>query len=294
MTDNGYIVDDDGIDSIESSEVVCETTAGSFSMTFRKSWSPNGYDRAVELFDRGYYDGSHFFRVVPGFLTQFGMSYTEDKELSKFADSTIVDDPQLDPRIPFREGVISFAGHGKNSRTSHLFISYGSSGSLGTELWESPVGYVSSGMETIRNLNHDYGDMPPWGHGPEQHKIREGGRTYVEENFPALDKFLECKVNINTLNEELGGEVSANEELEDIEEVNVIDPVREDTQELGLVDTGGLRLGAKRIATYAQDKRTNFHEHHENGSTIERVVILSMAVFALLFLSRSKKKRKNS
>ena len=91
----------------------------------------------------------------------------------------------LDPNVTYP---LDALGHGKNSRTSHLFISYGSSGSLGTELWESPVGYVSSGMDTIRNLNHDYGDMPPWGHGPEQHKIREGGRSYVEENFPALDK----------------------------------------------------------------------------------------------------------
>ena len=70
---DGYVPDDDMIDSIESSEVHCDTTAGSFSMTFRKSWSPNGYDRAVELFKRGFYDHSHFFRVVPGFLTQFGM-----------------------------------------------------------------------------------------------------------------------------------------------------------------------------------------------------------------------------
>ena len=77
MTEKKYIlpVDDDGIDTIESSVVDCKTTAGSFSMTFRKSWSPNGYDKAVELFDRGYYDGSHFFRVVPGFLTQFGIGY---------------------------------------------------------------------------------------------------------------------------------------------------------------------------------------------------------------------------
>ena len=101
-------------------------------------------------------------------------------------------------------------------------------------------------------------------------------------------------MKINSLVEELGGEVSANEELEDVEEVNVnvIDPVKEDTQELGLVDPDGLRLRASRIATYAQDKRMNFHENHENGSIIERGVILCMVLFAVLFLSRNKKKSK--
>ena len=68
----------------------------------------------MELFERGWYDGSHFFRVVPDFLVQFGISYTDDEELSQFADKTFPDDPQLEPRIPFDEGVISFAGSGPN------------------------------------------------------------------------------------------------------------------------------------------------------------------------------------
>ena len=53
--------------------VECETTAGPFAIEFRKDWSPLGYQRAVELFDRGFYDHSHFFRVVPNFLVQFGI-----------------------------------------------------------------------------------------------------------------------------------------------------------------------------------------------------------------------------
>ena len=57
----------------EKAIIECDTTAGPFTMELRRYWSPYGYDRAVELFDRGFYDQSHFFRVVPKFLVQFGI-----------------------------------------------------------------------------------------------------------------------------------------------------------------------------------------------------------------------------
>lgn len=190
---NDYDEDDGNNDETES-RVFCKTSAGDFVMKLNRSWSPKGYDRAVELFERGYYDHSHFFRVVPNFLVQFGIGYTYDQDLKAFANSRIKDDPQLEPPIPFDEGVISFAGSGPNSRTSHLFIAYGPVKSLGTQLWETPIGVVIEGMETIRNLNSEYGDMPPWGHGPEQQKIRQGGKAYIEQEFPNLDSFIHCRV----------------------------------------------------------------------------------------------------
>lgn len=58
----------------EMSVVRCDTTAGSFVMELHREWSPHGYDRAVELFRQGFYDSTHLFRVVPGFLVQFGIT----------------------------------------------------------------------------------------------------------------------------------------------------------------------------------------------------------------------------
>lgn len=124
----------------------------------------------------------------------FTISYTEDEELQAFAQKNIPDDPPLDPKIRFEEGMISFAGSGKNSRTSHLFVAYGPNSGLGTQLWETPIGIVVKGMENLRNLNSEYGDMPPWGHGPEQHKINNRGRDYIEKDFPHLDSFKTCQV----------------------------------------------------------------------------------------------------
>eukprot|EP01083_Nonionella_stella_P096769 272101_1 len=177
-----------------SALVTCETTKGQIVMEFYRDWSPLGFERAVELFDRGFYDHSHFFRVVHGFLVQFGISYTSDNELQKFADSTIPDDP-VNEDLAFEEGIISFAGSGKNSRTSHLFIAYGAIPSLGKMPWETPVGKILVGTRVIENLNGEYGDGAPNGNGPPQYKIRNGGMEYMNKNFPNLDSFITCSVD---------------------------------------------------------------------------------------------------
>lgn len=161
-----------------------------------RAWSPHGYDRATALFERQYYDQSHFFRVVPHFLVQFGISYTHDEELKRFADSAIHDDPKREDLMPFREGMMSFAGSGPNSRTSQLFIAYDGAGGLGTSPWETPFGEVVVGMENVRNLYAGYGDMPPWGKGPQQGPIRNRGSSYIEDDFPLLDKFETCTMRM--------------------------------------------------------------------------------------------------
>lgn len=171
---------DVGVGAQEDTVVQCTTSAGPITMVLHREWSPQGYARAKSLFERGYYDHSHFFRVVPHFLVQFGISYTTDVQLKRLAQSTIPDDPKREDLMPFREGMISFAGSGPNSRTSQLFIAYEGAGGLGNSPWETPFGEVVDGMENVRKL-YSYGDMPPWGKGPEQGPIRNQGSSYVEE-----------------------------------------------------------------------------------------------------------------
>ncbi len=120
------------------------------------------------------------------------VSYTEDNDLRDFAKTPILDDPQLNPKIPFVEGTISFAGSGPDSRTSHLFISDTSTNEyFGTMLWETPVGSLISGndLEVVRKLNSDYSSD-----GPVQYKIATLGREYIETEFPKVDEILECKI----------------------------------------------------------------------------------------------------
>ena len=93
------------------------------------------------------------------FQVQFGISYSKDKELQSLARKQIKDDPKYEPHIPFEPGTISYAGSGPNSRNSQLFISYGSAASLGTQLWETPIGKVISGLNHAEEF-YSYGDMP--------------------------------------------------------------------------------------------------------------------------------------
>lgn len=94
----------------EEAIIRCGTTKGDIVFHFYRPWSPNGYDRAVMLFEEHFYDHSHFFRVVPGFLVQFGISYTQEKDLLDVAHHSIPDDPPLDPPKPFERGFVSYAG----------------------------------------------------------------------------------------------------------------------------------------------------------------------------------------
>ena len=138
-----------------------------------------------------------FRRLIYNLCTSFTLnhSYTTDEDLQQFAQTAISDDSPIKPKAKFEEGTVSFAGSGPNSRTSHLFISDTSTNeNFGTMDWETPVGYVFEGMDVVKRLNSSYGDMPPWGNGPEQHKISSLGRAYIEKEFPDLDEILRCSV----------------------------------------------------------------------------------------------------
>jgi peptidyl-prolyl cis-trans isomerase A (cyclophilin A) len=94
----------------EVAVVSCGTTAGDIVLEFHRHWSPAGYDRVVALFEQGFYDHSHFFRTVPSFLVQFGISYSKDAVLQALAKTHIPDDAQLVPAVPFSVGTIAYAG----------------------------------------------------------------------------------------------------------------------------------------------------------------------------------------
>lgn len=166
--------------------VHCSTTAGPISMKFIERWSPNGFDRALELFWRGYFDGSHFHFVRHDRLAAFGMSYTIEEDLLTFAEREIQDDPPMDPAIKFEEGIISFDGRGPNTRNHHMFVTLGSEPDFGTKPWEVPVGKVVEGIENLKNLYDGYGG------NINLEEIRTKGEPYMKENFPKQDRLINC------------------------------------------------------------------------------------------------------
>lgn len=158
------------------------TTQGEFTIKVTRAWAPNGADRFYNLVRHHFYDGAAFFRVLPGFMAQFGLSaYPEVSKV--WENATIKDDAIIQSN---HRGFVSFATAGPNTRTTQVFINYGNNEALDKSGF-SAFAVVSDGMEVVDKLYNGYGEGAPDGHGPDQGLIGSRGRAYLEKSFPKLD-----------------------------------------------------------------------------------------------------------
>jgi peptidyl-prolyl cis-trans isomerase A (cyclophilin A) len=170
--------------------VLCETTKGPVEIEVYREWSPLGADRFMELVRAGFYTDIAMYRSVKNFLTQFGIS--DKKEMKHWHNKVIKDDPNLN--LGITRGIISYAGGGKNTRSTQLFIAYANLDFLGKEPWETPFGRVVHSYDTLDSIYKGYEDIPPFGKGPDQQKIHQYGNGYVRHNFPETDFINSCKI----------------------------------------------------------------------------------------------------
>lgn len=173
--------------------VMCETTKGEMEVVVEPAWSPLGAARFLQMVDDGFFNNVSLFRCVDNFLCQFGA--VPPRPGAK-AYPAIADDPKNPSLRNFRRGYMSFAGNGDNSRATHMFITLGENvESLGTMPWETPFAYVTpeSMQATVSHFNTSYGDIAPWGRGPDPQRIGAmDGAMYLRMNFPALDYITSC------------------------------------------------------------------------------------------------------
>jgi peptidyl-prolyl cis-trans isomerase A (cyclophilin A) len=158
------------------------TTAGNFTIKVTRAWAPNGADRFYNLVRHHFYDGAAFFRVLPGFMAQFGMSAYPEVSRA-WEQANIKDDPIVQSN---HRGFVSFAMAGPNTRTTQVFINFGNNERLDQSGF-SAFGMVTDGMEVVDKLYSGYGEGAPDGHGPDQSKIGSQGHMYLEKNFEKLD-----------------------------------------------------------------------------------------------------------
>ncbi len=169
----------DPIKTPDPYRVKFETTKGDFVIKVRPEWAPEGAKRFRELVESGFYDGVKFFRVVEGFMAQFGIS--GDPEVSaKWRDSNIPDDPV---KTSNQRGTISFATSGPNSRTTQVFINFVDNSRL-DGMGFSPFGIVVEGMDVVDSLNNQYGESTTQAQG----QIQMQGNSFLDANFPGLDE----------------------------------------------------------------------------------------------------------
>jgi peptidyl-prolyl cis-trans isomerase A (cyclophilin A) len=164
-------------------EVKFVTTAGDFTVKVTRAWAPNGADRFYNLVRHHYYDGAAFFRVLSGFMAQFGISAYPDVA-KQWEEANIKDDPVVKSN---QRGFVTFAqASSPNTRSTQVFINYGNNGNLDHDRF-APFGEVTEGMEVVDKLYSGYGEGAPDGHGPDQGMIGNRGKAYLEKGFPKLD-----------------------------------------------------------------------------------------------------------
>jgi peptidyl-prolyl cis-trans isomerase A (cyclophilin A) len=160
-----------------------DTTKGKFTVEVTRALSPNGADRFYNLVRSGYLKDIAFFRVIRGFMCQFGI-HGDPKVAAAWRTATIPDDPVKSSNV---RGAITFAKTGApNSRSTQFFINFGDNKNLdGTGF--APFGKVTEGMDVVDKINAEYGEGAPRGRGPEQGRIQNEGNAYLKKDFPNLD-----------------------------------------------------------------------------------------------------------
>ena len=160
-----------------------ETTKGTFTVEVTRAWAPLGADRFHSLIQSGFYNGARFFRIVPGFVVQFGIP--GDPALARqWRSANIKDDLVTQTNAA---GFITFATAGPNTRTTQVFINLGNNAALDRQGF-APFGRISEGMDVVGQLYSGYRE------GPDQGRIQSEGNKYLESSFPKLDYIKKVEV----------------------------------------------------------------------------------------------------
>ncbi len=165
------------------------TTQGDFVVEVDRDWSPYGADRFYNLVKNGFYTNASFFRVISGFMVQFGIP-ARPEVARAWANATIPDDPVKQSNV---RGNITFATAGPNTRTTQVFINFGDNRGLDAQGF-SPFGKVTEGMEVVDKLYSGYGEGAPSGNGPNQGRLTNEGKPYLDKNFPKLDSIKSASI----------------------------------------------------------------------------------------------------
>jgi peptidyl-prolyl cis-trans isomerase A (cyclophilin A) len=166
-----------------------DTSAGAFVIEVHRDWAPLGADRFYNLVKNGYYDGVRFFRVISGFMAQFGM-HGDPAVQKAWSNAEIKDDAVKESN---KRGYVTFATRGPNSRTTQLFINFKDNAGLDKQGF-APFGEVVSGMDVVDKLYSGYGEGAPNGGGPSQGQITAEGNAYLTKSFPKLDYIKSAKI----------------------------------------------------------------------------------------------------
>jgi peptidyl-prolyl cis-trans isomerase A (cyclophilin A) len=166
----------------ETFKVKFATTKGDFTMEVTRAWSPLGADRFYNLVKAGFFSDVTFFRVIEGFMVQFGI-HGDPAVATAWRGARIQDDPVVESN---KKGYVSYAMAGPNTRTTQMFINFGNNARL-DGMGFSPFGRIVDGMNVVESIYSGYGEGAPSGMGPDQGRVQSQGNKYLRADFPKMD-----------------------------------------------------------------------------------------------------------
>lgn len=167
----------------ETFKVKMTTTKGDVIIQVNRAWAPLGADRFYNLIRGGFYKDAAFFRVIPGFVAQFGIPARPDVG-KVWEEARIADDKVTQSN---KRGTLTFATAGPNTRTTQIFINFRDNTPLDTQGF-APFGTVTEGMELVDKFFSGYGEAP------NQGLITSQGKAYLDKSFPNLDRILSTTI----------------------------------------------------------------------------------------------------
>lgn len=173
----------------ESYQVIFSTSKGDFTVTVTRAWAPKGADRFYNLVKHHFYDNASFFRVLTGFVAQFGLSAYPPVNAA-WSKATITDDPVTQTNKKY---YLTFATAGPNTRTTQVFINLADNPRL-DGMGFAAFAQVTDGMNVVDNLYAGYGEGAPSGGGPDQGEIEKQGKPYLDKGWPKLDSIKTAKL----------------------------------------------------------------------------------------------------
>lgn len=137
---------------MESRKAVIETSYGEMEIEFFADSAPGHVENFLKLAGEGFYDGTTFHRVIPGFMIQGGDPNTrsEDRSGHGMGGPGYTIDAEFNDR-KHQRGIVSMArSQNPNSAGSQFFIVVKDSGFLDGQY--TVFGQVTSGMDVADKL----------------------------------------------------------------------------------------------------------------------------------------------
>jgi peptidyl-prolyl cis-trans isomerase A (cyclophilin A) len=166
-----------------------QTSQGDFVVEARRAWAPHGVDRFHELVRTKYFDQGRFFRVVPGFIAQFGV-HRDFNVHGKWREYFIVDDP---PQQKNLRGTLAYAMSGPTTRATEIFINLADNKALDDQGFV-PFAKVLQGMDVVAKFYAGYGEMRPEGKYIDPSRVEGEANEYLTQRFPNLDFILHTEL----------------------------------------------------------------------------------------------------